>query len=35
MLTPEDVALAVWEAVNKPANVYVEDVMIKDMFQNI
>ena len=35
MLSPEDVAQTVWESVNKPSNVYIEDVMIKDEFQNM
>ena len=34
MLRSEDVAEAVWEAVNKPGNVYIEDVMIKDHLQS-
>ena len=33
MLRPEDVATSVWECVNKPANVYVHDVMVKDSIQ--
>lgn len=33
MLRPEDVATSVWETVNKPANVYVHDVMVKDSLQ--
>ena len=33
MLRPEDVANSVWETVNKPANVYVHDVMVKDSLQ--
>lgn len=33
MLRPEDVAISVWESVNKPANVYVHDVMVKDSLQ--
>merc|ERR1711874_687 len=33
MLRPEDVAESVWESVNKPANVYVHDVMVKDSLQ--
>ena len=30
MLRPVDVANSVWECVNKPANVYVHDVMLED-----
>jgi len=33
MLRPEDVAISVWDCVNKPANVYVHDVMVKDSLQ--
>ena len=33
MLRPVDVANSVWECVNKPANVYVHDVMVKDSIQ--
>ena len=35
MLTPRDVAETVWEVVNKPPNVYIHDVMIKDQLQSI
>ena len=33
MLKPEDVALSVWESVDKPANVHVNDVLIRDAIQ--
>ena len=33
MLKPEDVADTVWECINKPSNVYVNDVMIRDALQ--
>ena len=33
MLKPEDVALAVWESVDKPTNVHVNDVLIRDALQ--
>ena len=35
MLRPADVAETVWEAVNKPTNVYIHDVMIKDQLQSL
>ena len=35
MLNPGDVADTVWDVVNKPDNVYVEEVMIKDMFRKV
>ena len=35
MLAPGDIANTVWDVVNKPDNVYVEEVMIKDMFRNV
>ena len=35
MLTPGDVAETVWEVVNKPSNVYIHDVIIKDQLQSI
>ena len=33
MLKPEDVAVSVWESVDKPANVHVNDVLIRDSIQ--
>ena len=33
MLRPEDVAESVWEAVDKPNNVHVNDVLIRDAIQ--
>ena len=35
MLRPEDVAETVWETVNKPSNVYIHDIMIKDQLQTL
>ena len=35
MLRPEDVADTLWEVVNKPSNVYIQDVMIKDQLQSL
>ena len=35
MLRPEDVAVTVWETINKPTNVYIQDVMIKDQLQTL
>lgn len=35
MLAPGDIADTVWDVVNKPDNVYVEEVMIKDMFRKV
>ena len=35
MLKPEDVAETVWEVVNKPSNVYIQDVMIRDQLQTL
>ena len=35
MLAPGDIANMVWDVVNKPDNVYVEEVMIKDMFRKV
>ena len=35
MLRPEDVAGTVWETVNKPSNVYIHDIMIKDQLQTL
>ena len=35
MLNPGDIADTVWDVVNKPDNVYVEEVMIKDMFRKV
>ena len=33
MLKPEDVAVSVWESVDKPANVHVNDILIRDAIQ--
>jgi len=33
MLKPEDVALSVWQSVDKPGNVHVNDVLIRDALQ--
>lgn len=33
MLQPEDVGQAVWEVVNKPPNVYIQEVLLRDMYQ--
>ena len=33
MLKPEDVAMSVWESVDKPPNVHVNDVLIRDAIQ--
>ena len=35
MLRPEDVAVTVWETINKPRHVYIHDVMIKDQLQSL
>ena len=35
MLNPGEVADTVWDVVNKPDNVYVEEIMIKDMFRKV
>ena len=35
MLRPADVAETVWETINKPNNVYIQDVMIKDQLQSL
>ena len=35
MLKPADVAETVWETINKPTNVYIQDVMIKDQLQSL
>ena len=35
MLRPDDVAVTVWETINKPTNVYIQDVMIKDQLQSL
>ena len=35
MLRPEDVAETLWEVVNKPSNVYIQDIMIKDKLQSL
>ena len=35
MLRPEDVAETVWDVINKPSNVYIHDIMIKDRLQSI
>ena len=35
MLRPEDVAETVWEIVNKPSNVYIHDILIKDKLQSL
>ena len=35
MLRPEDVAETVWEVVNKPSNVYIHDILIKDKLQSM
>ena len=35
MLRPADVAETVWETINKPTNVYIQDVMIKDQLQSL
>jgi len=33
MLKPEDIANAVWGAVDKPGNVYINDLLIRDGIQ--
>ena len=35
MLRPEDVAETLWEVVNKPSNVSIHDIMIKDKLQSL
>ena len=35
MLRPADVAETVWEVVNKPLNVYIQDVLVKDQLQSL
>ena len=35
MLRPEDVAETVWSVINKPSNVYIHDVLIKDQLQSL
>ena len=35
MLSPGDIAHTVWDVVSKPDNVYIEEVMIKDMFRKV
>ena len=35
MLRPEDVAETVWDVINKPSNVYINDIMIKDRLQSL
>ena len=35
MLRPEDVAETVWEVINKPSNVYIHDILIKDKLQSM
>ena len=35
MLRGEDVARTIWQTVSNPANVYIEDILIRDSLQHL